>query len=133
MRRRPSLPSVGRVDVEDDSIRRFVVRHYTYDPDRHERRHVVVDVFDSEAEFLALLEEIAADIDRRKATGQPVGHNEHASGVVYGPGDRGRAATGHLVRRMLEHGVDPRGRVDLADLPSNITFFGADEDPPRAP
>ena len=124
---------MGRVDIEDDSIRRFVVRHYRYDHDRHERRHVVVDVFDNEAEFLALCEQIAADIDRRKATGQPVGHNEHASGLVYEPGDRARAATGHLVRRMLEHGVDPRGRVDLANLPSNITFFAADEDPRRAP
>lgn len=38
-----------------------------------------------------------------------------------------RAATGHLVRRMMEHGVDPRPWVDARDLPSNITIFGLDE------
>jgi hypothetical protein len=42
---------VAEVDPDDDSIRRFIVRHYRYDPDRHERRHVVVAAFDSEREF----------------------------------------------------------------------------------
>jgi hypothetical protein len=113
--------------VQDDSIQRFVVRHYRYDPVRHERRHVVVDAFDNEAEFLALLESIRDDVERRRTTGAPVGHNEHASGVVYEPGDRRRAATGHLIRKMMAHGVDPRPWIDMNDLPSNIAFFTADE------
>jgi hypothetical protein len=46
----------------------------------------VVDAFDNEAEFLALLESIRDDVERRRTTGAPVGHNEHASGVVYEPG-----------------------------------------------
>jgi hypothetical protein len=98
---------VARVDVGDDGIRRFVVRHYRYDLKRNERRHVIVDAFDNEAEFLALLESIQADIQRRSAAGEPVGRNEHASGTVYEPGHDRRAATGHLVRRMVEHGVAP--------------------------
>ncbi len=28
---------MGRVDPEDDGVRRFVARHYRYDPQRHER------------------------------------------------------------------------------------------------
>lgn len=76
-------------------------------PQRNERRHVIVDAFDNEAEFLALLESIQADIQRRTAAGDPVDRNEHASGTVYEPGHHRRAATGHLVRRMMEHGVDP--------------------------
>ena len=118
---------MARVDVGDDGIRRFVVRHYRYDPKRNERRHVIVDAFDNEAEFLALLESIQADIQRRSAAGEPVDRNEHASGTVYEPGHHRRAATGHLVRRMMEHGVDPRSWVDAQDLPSNITIFGLDE------
>ncbi len=71
---------MARVDVEDDSIRRFVVRHYRYDPVRHERRHVVFAAFDNEAEFLALLESIRGDIERRRTAGEPIDHNEHSSG-----------------------------------------------------
>jgi hypothetical protein len=33
---------MARVDAEDDTLRRYIVRHYRYDPERHERRHVVV-------------------------------------------------------------------------------------------
>ena len=119
--------SVARVDVEDDSIRRFVVRHYRFDPVRHERRHVMVAAFDNEAESLTLLESIRDDIERRRTAGDPVDRNEHASGTVYEPGDRRRAATGHLIRKMMAHGVDPRPWIDMNDLPSNIVFFSADE------
>jgi hypothetical protein len=31
-----------RVDPQDDSIRRWVVHHYRYDPHRRERRHVLI-------------------------------------------------------------------------------------------
>lgn len=117
---------MGHVDVEDDSIRRFVVRHYRYDPERHERRHVVVGVFDNETEFSALMASIRDDIERRRRAGEPVGPNEHASGTVYEPGDRARAAVGHQVRRMIEHGVDPREWIDLRELPSNVALLTSD-------
>ena len=55
------------MDVTDDSIRRFVVRHYRYDPERRERRHVVVQAFDTEAEFDALIRAITDDIRHRRA------------------------------------------------------------------
>jgi hypothetical protein len=117
---------MGLVDVADDGIRRFVVRHYRYDPERHERRHVVVAAFDNEVEFRALIDSIDADIRRRRAAGEPVGRNEHASGIVYEPGDRERAAAGHVLRTMLEHGVAPGSRSEVPDLPSNIALLGPD-------
>lgn len=127
---------VAKVDVQDDTIRRFVVRHYRYDPQRHERRHIVVDAFDSEVEFLACMESVRGDIEQRRSAGGPVDRQEHVVGVVYEPGDRRRAATGHLLRRMMEHGVDPRPWIDMFDLPSNIGFLSADGPPgpamPRA-
>jgi hypothetical protein len=42
---------MSRVDPEDDSIERFIVRHHRYDPLRRERRHVVVAAFDNEQEY----------------------------------------------------------------------------------
>ena len=114
---------MASVDVSDDSIRRFVVQHYRYDPERRERRYVFVDAFDNEAEFRALLESIQADIDRRRAAGEPIDGREHTSGVLYEPGDRRRAANGHMLRRMVEHSVDPRPWVNPEGLPSNISFL----------
>lgn len=115
---------MATVDVEDDSIRRFVLRHYRYHSDRHERRNVVVAAFDNEAEFEALMAAITADIQCCRAMGEPTHRREHASGVVYEPGDRQRAAAGHLLRRMTEHGVSPRSTDQLPDLPPSIAFLG---------
>ena len=42
---------MASVDPADDSVRRFIVRHYAYDPSRHERRHIVVAAYDNEQEF----------------------------------------------------------------------------------
>jgi hypothetical protein len=68
----PYSRSVARVDPENDGVRRFIVRHYRYDPDRHERRHVVVAAFDNKREFLACLEQVRAEIERRKNRGEHV-------------------------------------------------------------
>lgn len=62
---------MAQVDPEDDSILRFIVRHYRYDPQRRERRHVVVAAFDNEAEYQARLQSEAAEIQRRRTTGRP--------------------------------------------------------------
>jgi hypothetical protein len=40
-----NLMLVVQIDAGDDSIRRFIVRHHRYDPDRR-RRHVVVAAVD---------------------------------------------------------------------------------------
>lgn len=59
------LDVVGRVDPDDDSLRRYIVRHYRYDPVRRERRHVVVAAFGSRWEFWACLDAISEEIRRR--------------------------------------------------------------------
>jgi hypothetical protein len=48
---------VPRVDSADDGIRRFVVRLYTYDPDRRERRHIEVGSVDNNEEAMRCLGE----------------------------------------------------------------------------
>jgi hypothetical protein len=119
-----SLWSVARVDPEDDNIRRFIVRHYHYDPARRERRHAVVAAFDNEPEFLACIERVRAEIGQRRERGERVDPREHASGVVHEPGYLRRAANGHLLSRAFKHGVSGLRFEDL-ELPFNMSVFRA--------
>ena len=109
--------------MRDDGIRRFVVRHYRYDPARRERRHVVVAAFDNRREFNACFASVDAAIRNRCAAGERVEASEHASGIVREPGADRLAANGHLLRRAMEHGVDPRPWLDEMKLPPNIALL----------
>ena len=111
---------MARVDVEDDSIRRFVVRHYRFDPERHERRHVVVAAFDNEDEFIELITSIEADIRQREKTGALVDKNEHASGTCLEPGHSAAAARGRFITKSLRHGVAPGPWLSEIEPPSNM-------------
>jgi hypothetical protein len=118
---------MAQVDPEDDSIQRFIVRHYRYDPDRHERRHVVVAAFDNAQESRACMQDISAEIRRRRETGDDAGRSEHASGLIYEPGHLRRAANGHLVWRAHRHGVSTPALRAL-ELPSNMSSMTAERD-----
>jgi hypothetical protein len=119
---------MGTVDVGDDGIRRFVVRHYRYDPARRERRHVVVAAFDNRREFEEGLASVDAELKRRRAAGERVEANEHASGIVREPGDDQLAANGHVLRRAMEHGVDPRPWLDEMEPPRNMALLSSGDD-----
>jgi hypothetical protein len=111
---------VARVDPADDSIRRFVVYRYGYDPDRHERRHRLVAAYDNVAEFERALEgarETLTGFDRR----------EHWTGTVKEPGADRRARAGHFLRRCIEHGAQPPDDV-LRDLDENVLTGTAPDD-----
>jgi hypothetical protein len=115
---------VARVDPEDDTIWRFIACHYRYDPQRRERRHVVVAAFDNEAEYFACVESIGDEIARRRERGEPVDPREHASGVVHEPGYLHRSANGHLVLRAIRHGVTGSW-IERLELPSNMSIMRA--------
>lgn len=120
---------MAQVDPEDDTIQRFIVRRYRYDPQRRERRHVVVAAFDNEREMRARMAEIGAEIKRRREAGAEVDRGEHASGSVLEPGYLRRAANGHLVTRAIRHGVFPRALLGL-ELPSSMSVIQAESRPP---
>jgi len=124
---------VAKVDGGDDSIRRFVVYHYRFDPERPERRHVLVAAFDKKREFEACMASIRTDIERRATAGEPVDRHEHSLGRIYEPGHLRRAATGHLVRRMMEHGVDLSRWLKEQDLPHNMALFASGRSEMPAP
>jgi hypothetical protein len=119
---------VARVDPGDDTIGRFIVRHYRYDPQRRERRHVVVAAFDNEPEFRACLEDVQEEIERRREAGEPVDRGEHASGLFHEPGYLRRAANGHLLTRAIRHGATGRW-VEELELPSNMSVVWAERPP----
>ena len=121
---------MARVDPDDDSIRRFVVQHYRYDPDRRQRRRVPVAAFDNYDEFVAAIDELSADIERRRRSGEPVDPREGASGTEYAPGDRDRAAYGRFLERSFRHGVDVRPFLAQRDPPRNIGFLFFDDGEP---
>jgi hypothetical protein len=118
---------MAQVDPENDNIQRFIVRHYRYDPERHERRHVVVAAFDNEPEFQARMQEVGAEIRRRREHEANVDRREHASGAIYEPGHLRRAANGHLLWRAISHGVAPPG-LERLELPANTSYVTAVRD-----
>jgi hypothetical protein len=115
---------VAKVDPDDDSIDRWVVQHYRYDPDRRERRHVVVAAFDNPNEFDADIEERATQLRTRKERGDDVDHVEYISGMMHQSGYRRLQENAHLLKRAIEHGVALVGVEDLG-LPSNVGFIRA--------
>jgi hypothetical protein len=115
--------AVGSVDHEDDSIRRWVIYHYRFDPERHERRNVVVAAFDNQREFREEFRSYSATIQREISSGAR-SSRETISGVELEPGHLRAASLGPKVRRAIEHGVNPSRLLRTGPLPSNLAIFG---------
>jgi hypothetical protein len=111
--------SVASVNPDDDTIVRWVVRHYRHDPERRERRHVVVAAFDNPHEFHAEIQLRTEQLRARKARGEDVDPLEHITGRSYEPGYRRLQRNAHLLKRAIRRGVAPAGIEDL-DLPPNV-------------
>jgi hypothetical protein len=110
---------VAVVDPDDDTVARYVVTHYRYDPDRRERRHVVVAAFDNPDEFHADIHERAEQLRARRDSGEDVDRLERITGRTYAAGYRQQQHDAHLLKRAIEHGVAPV--LSDLDLPPNIS------------
>jgi hypothetical protein len=60
---------VVKVDAGDDTIDRWIVRWYRFDPERHERRHTIVVAFDNAAEMAAEVARLNHQLRDRKRAG----------------------------------------------------------------
>jgi len=107
------------VDAVEDSIRRFAVRHYRYDPERRERRHVVVAAFADRGAFERFLRRTQRDLEPRRDQNPGFDPKKYASGITYEPHHRMRAANGRLIRRAMAHGVPLGDWVDQLELSSD--------------
>ncbi|MEW1952316.1 hypothetical protein [Terrabacter sp. NPDC080008] len=114
---------MAEVDPDDDTIERFLVFHYRFDPQRSERRHVLVAAYDNQREFNARMKREVKAIERRRSSGEPLEPGEHISGAVHEPGYARRAANGHLLRRAQQHGVGSDAWLDSLELPGNISLL----------
>lgn len=111
------------IDPEDDTLDRWVVRHYRYDPERRERRHVTVAAYDSAREQERALDALAAQVRTDIAAGER-DDREHVTGCGCRLGYAAAQAAAHRVRRAMEHGADPRRALGEDTLPSNVGIFG---------
>ncbi|HXO79376.1 MAG TPA: hypothetical protein VN856_05740 [Mycobacterium sp.] len=114
---------MAKVDPDDDSIARWVVAHYRYDPDRRERRHVVVAAFDNPDEFHADIQTRAEALRARRDSGEDIDRLEHITGHTYAAGYRRQQRDAHLLKRAMEHGVAPV--LEGLDLPPNVSAVQA--------
>ena len=115
----PYAACVAVVDPDDDTIARWVVAHYRYDPDRRERRHVVVAAFDNPDEFHTDIHVRAEQLRARRESGEDVDRLERITGRTYAAGYRRQQRDAHLLKRAIEHGVAPV--LDDLDLPPNVS------------
>lgn len=115
---------MATVDPDDDSIERFIVRRYAYDPERHERRHQVVAAFDNPREFKRLIATLGDDLKQRREAGEAVDPREHITGVRLEPGYRRRQRDGHLLISAIRHGVSLSDDVmDRLELPTGMSVL----------
>jgi hypothetical protein len=122
---------VAQANDEDDTVWRWVIYHYRFDPALRQRRNVVVAAYDNESQFRAELDRHAELIRSEIAAGTRRAR-ENISGVALEPGHLATAARGHDVRRAIEHGVSPELLLTAGPLPHNMAVlsFTDDDTPP---
>ena len=113
---------MAEVDHSHDTIWRWVIHHYRFDPARRERCNVVVAACDNEGEFNTEFERHAQMIRDTIAAG-PRSSSESLTGVNLETGYLAASARGHHVRRALEHGVSPERVLATEALPQNIAVL----------
>lgn len=113
---------MGEIDPMDDSRWRWVLWHYRYDPDRHQRRNVTVAAFDNEAEFQAAADalhgEVSAAIDRGERDAR-----ESVSGAILHPGYHGEQRRRRRIERALSHNEPWRPILDEGPLPPSWAMW----------
>ena len=118
---------MGQVDPGDDTIWRWVIHHYRFDPSRNQRRNVVVAAYDNPAEFEGELDRYSRQVRAQILAGTR-SDREHVSGTALHPGYRAEQARAHAVHRAIRHGADFRQLMSDGPLPSNMAVFGTDDD-----
>lgn len=62
---------MAEVDPKDDSISRWALHHYRFDPERRQCRNVVIAAYDNEADFDEALETYRQRIRAPRSTAVP--------------------------------------------------------------
>ena len=106
---------VPEIDPSDDGRLRYVVMHYGFDEQSHERTPRVVAAFDNEAEYREYATAAVGDLKRRQQAGL-ADSKESITGVQWPAGHHAREQSKRLVRRAVAHGAAvPSELVDELD------------------
>lgn len=90
---------VARIDPFDESLDRWVVEHYAFDPERNERWNRPVAAFDHPDEMVTFIEVAATELKRRQRQGL-ADEREHYSGTHRGPGYEKASQRERIAARM---------------------------------
>jgi hypothetical protein len=114
---------VAEVDPEDDSVGRYIVRHYAYEPARHERRHQTTVAFDDRMEFEAYIQGANARLRALQAVDRNVDPLEYYSGVFKPAGEDHHQRLRRIAQAAIEHGARPPAEVvsELHELGEQIS------------
>jgi hypothetical protein len=116
---------MAEVSPEDDSRQRYVLNHYRFDPERRERRNVVVGAWDSEAEF-SREERRLRDVVGRRISAPDGDSRESLSGTILGVGDLTRGRLARVLERSRRCARRVAGGQALRDGPAErVTRFRA--------
>ena len=110
------------VDPHDDTTWRWVLHHYRYDPERRERRHLVVAAYDNQREHDAAFERLSRLVEAEVARGvrDPA---EHVTGRVWHPGFHAEQVRGRQVLEAIRRGADPTRILEGASLPASMAVL----------
>ncbi len=78
-------PTGVEVDINDDSLDRWYVKHNKFDPERNQVRHVPLKAFSNEKAQLKYFAEVSDPLEARKLLGE-IPKYEHIIGGHYAPG-----------------------------------------------
>ena len=77
----------SNIDPNDDSIDRWIIWHYRYDPERRERRNIAIAAFDNLRAFMKCFKRVSAELEVAKSEGRAE-VKERISGVMWKAGHR---------------------------------------------
>jgi hypothetical protein len=97
---------VPEIDISDDSLTRFVVKHYKFDRSTKHFNHLELIALDNKKEFDKKISELGKSLQILQNANE-VSSKEHIYGVIYQPGHFAQTNQMHIVKKMIRHGVNP--------------------------
>lgn len=97
---------MSEVDINNDSLTRFVVKHYKYDQKSNHYSHLNVIAFNNKHEMKNKIKKLNNHLDSLKSNNVAY-KKEYFYGVIYKPEHFAKTNQMHLINKMIRHGVSP--------------------------
>lgn len=107
---------MSEIDISDDSLTRFVVKHYKFDRSTKHFVHLELMAFDNKKEFEKKISELGKSLQILQNANK-VSSSEYVYGVIYQPGHFAQTNQMHTVKKMIRHGVNPNAYSSQNGIP----------------